>query len=307
MNDSKTTSRGHRIWIPISLVVLATVGITAIQLQSEMDRNFRSWAVTVTILLTGVLTVLWFALLSRIRWKVRLISLAVLALVALGLSKLVRVNGTVDGRGLPRLAWKWSTEPARHFTSLPMTAMATNPPVAAARADITDVPQFFGPNRDGIVHGAKLARDWSAQPPRELWRQAIGEGWSAFAVVGGRAFTQEQRGDAELVTCYELLTGHLLWAHTNVVRFSEWQGGDGPRATPTINGGKLFAIGGTGILDCLDADDGRRLWSRDVLRENQLPNLIWGVSCSPLVFDDAVVVSGGFTNGPMPPRGSPLR
>ncbi len=123
-------------------------------------------------------------------------------------------------------------------------------------------------------------------------------GWSAFAVVGGYAYTQEQRGEQEAVTCYDVSTGKLLWVHTNPVHFNQWQGGDGPRATPTVRDGRVFAIGATGILDCLEAGSGRLVWSRDVLQENKLQNLIWGVSASPLVFDDKVVVTGGLTDGP---------
>ncbi len=82
------------------------------------------------------------------------------------------------------------------------------------------------------------------------------------------------------------------------VHFSQWQGGDGPRATPTVQDGRVFACGATGILDCLEAASGQLIWSRDVLKENNLANLTWGVSASPLVFDDKVVVTGGLTDGP---------
>lgn len=298
MSNSKPTPCGHRLWIPISLVILAALGILAVQVQPEMERNLKSWAVSAIGLFTSLLMVIWFGLLSRVRWKLRLTTLAFVGLACFCLSKAVRVEGTVDGRGLPRLVWRWTEGPARRYSDRLVTNVIDGAKAGTKIAGASDVPQFFGPNRDGIIHGAKLSRDWSAHPPRELWRQTIGEGWSAFAVVKGKAYTQEQRGTDELITCYELLTGSLVWAHTNQVRFSEWQGGDGPRATPTIDNGKVFAIGGTGILDCLDADDGHRLWTRDVLGENKLPNLIWGISGSPLVFDDLVVVTGGFTNGP---------
>jgi outer membrane protein assembly factor BamB len=161
-----------------------------------------------------------------------------------------------------------------------------------------DVPQYFGPNRTGVVKDARLGRDWKSAPPKELWRQPIGAGWPAFAVVGGRAYTQEQRGEAECVTCYDLLTGRLIWAYSNAVHFTQWQSGDGPHATPTVDQGRVFTMGATGVLDCLDAGTGRHIWSHNVLAENNLPNLIWGVSDSPLVFEDTVVVTGGLANGP---------
>jgi outer membrane protein assembly factor BamB len=165
-------------------------------------------------------------------------------------------------------------------------------PLASA-VNIPDVPQFFGPNRDGIVTGAHLARDWISSPPKQLWRQPIGAGWSAFAVVGGRAYTQEQRGENEVVTCYDVLTGRLLWSHANAAHFFQWQGGGGPRATPTVDGGRVFALGATGILDCLDAATGQRIWSHDVLSEMNLRTPEWGVSASPLVLEDTVVITIG--------------
>lgn len=208
----------------------------------------------------------------------------------------LRVDGSVDGRGLPRLGWRWIEREAAGARVAPAgsAALADDPRLAA----LGDVPQFFGPQRDGTVRGAKLARDWSAAAPREIWRQPIGLGWASFAIVDGRAFTQEQQGPEEWVSCYEALSGRLLWKHARATRFSEWQGGDGPRATPTVDRGRVFAIGATGVLDCLDAQTGERFWMRNILTEHGLENLTWGVSGSPLVFDDTVVVTGAASPGP---------
>lgn len=286
---------GHRLWFPSIVGLLAAIGIAVVRLQPELERNFQRWLTSSIVLLAVVLCLVWFIFLSRFPWRMRLITVAVLALSIFGFTKVLRVDGTADGTGLPKLAWKWI--PPRGARLSPPT-VAANLPIPTPAANLPDVPQFFGPKRDGIVTGANLARDWNATPPKQLWRQPIGSGWSAFAVVGGRAFTQEQRGEIEMVTCYDLLTGRLLWTHDNSARFYQWQGGDGPRATPTVDRGQVFAIGATGILDCLDAATGQRVWSREVLKENKLENLTWGVSDSPLVFDDTVVVTGGMTNGP---------
>jgi outer membrane protein assembly factor BamB len=112
-------------------------------------------------------------------------------------------------------------------------------------------------------------------------------------VAGSRAITLEQRGEKELAVCYELITGNILWSHANQVRFHESMGGDGPRSTPTIAGDRVYCEGATGILDCLDLATGKLIWSRDTLKENNAPNLTWGKSCSPLLVDDMVVVTGG--------------
>ena len=289
-----SAKRGHRLWLPAGIAVLAALGITIIRLQPEMERNFKGWATLAVVLLAVLLGLIWFLFLSQLAWRTRLVSVALLVLAVFGLTKMARLDGTTDGTGLPKFAWRWTPERAAQ--------VASAPPVGALLPgdleNLADVPQFFGPKRDGVILGAKLARDWNANPPRQLWRQPVGAGWSAFAVVGGRAYTQEQRGENEAIMCYDVRSGGLLWTHANPVHFKQWQGGDGPRATPTVHDGRVFASGATGILDCLDAATGQRIWSRDVLMENKLENLVWGVSGSPLVFNDTVVVTGGLTNGP---------
>ena len=298
MKTEMTFPKGHRLWFLIGVVILAIAGMIAVSLQPELERNLQSWATASITLITALLALVWLVFLSRLRWRTRLKCVAVLIVAGGVFAMLFKVDGTVDGRGLPRFVWKWSKSAPRTSAADQATRPVASPTSAAVPVDAMDVPQFFGPNRDGVVKNSRLTRDWSVAQPKQLWRQPVGAGWSAFAVVGGRACTQEQRGENECVTCYDLLTGRLLWTHSNPVHFSQWQGGDGPRATPTVHQGRVFTMGATGILDCLDAATGQRVWSRDVLSENKLPNLIWGVSVSPLVFEDTVVVTGGMTNGP---------
>ena len=273
-----------------TLVVLA---LATVRFWPELEHNLQGWLYLAIALLGFVLLVFWFTFLSRLRWPMRVVGLAGVGLAVFGLPKILRTDGTFSSVGIPRLAFKW-TPPRK---SAPDLVVNPAPPPAVV-ANIPDVPQFFGPKRDGIITGAKLARDWKTAPPKQLWRQPIGAGWGAFAVVGGRAFTHEQRGENEAVTCYDVLTGKLLWTHTNAAHFTEWQGGEGPRATPTVDRGFVFAYGATGILDCLDAATGKCLWSRNVLAENKLTNIQWGISASPLVFEETVVVTGGNERGP---------
>jgi outer membrane protein assembly factor BamB len=128
--------------------------------------------------------------------------------------------------------------------------------------------------------------------------QPIGLGWSSFAVAGDRLFTQEQRGDEELVVCYDATNGNQLWTHADLARFSEALGGDGPRGTPTIDDGRLFALGATGVLNCLDAATGKSIWQRDVLVDagngTRVANIEWGMAGSPPVWEGKVfAVPGG--------------
>jgi outer membrane protein assembly factor BamB len=282
-------------WFPIVTLLLCVAGLVWTHAQPELERNLKSWITGVVPLFWLTLNLLWFLCASRFAWRTRLGALAVLALLFLVGRWLVRIDGTVDGTGLPRFVWKWNARPPVAAAKPVSGEVAPDPRLA----QVVDSPQFMGANRDGVLRGVKLATDWKTMPPKELWRQPIGAGWSSFAVVQGRAFTQEQRGEEELVTCYDLFTGRLLWAHTDRARFFQWQGGEGPRATPTVDGGRVFTYGSTGILNCLDAATGQRVWSRAVLTENALENIEWGMSTSPLVVDGLVIVTGGKTEGPV--------
>lgn len=282
------------MWFLWLVLLLMGAALARIQLKPEIERNFSGWGTVLVFFLGAVLALVWFLFLSRFPAKWRWWTGGVVLVGIVGFKIMVRVDGTADGRGMPNFVWRWTPESdgghnaalAQATTSAVVTNVPT-PPMAL------DTPQFMGPERNGVWPDPGLDPDWAAHPPRQLWRQPTGSGWSSFAVVGGRAYTQEQRGNQEMVSCYELLTGKLLWSHANQARFYQWQGGEGPRATPTVSGGHVFAYGATGILNCLDAINGQLLWSHSVLEENHLRNIEWGLSCSPLVYDDKVVVTGG--------------
>jgi outer membrane protein assembly factor BamB len=152
-------------------------------------------------------------------------------------------------------------------------------------------PGFRGADRDGVVRGVRLATDWSASPPKQVWRRPVGPGWSSFAVIGELVLTQEQRGEWEAVSAYDLATGSNVWRHVDAARFWESNGGAGPRATPTVDGGQVFTLGATGIVNALDAATGDLLWSRNAAHDTgaELPG--WGFSGSPLVLGDLVIVA----------------
>lgn len=169
-----------------------------------------------------------------------------------------------------------------------------------------DFSQFLGPDRLARYDVVELDTDWQSQAPQELWRQPIGAGWSAFSIVNGYAVTMEQRGGEELVTCYEVQTGELVWSHSTPTRHSTILGGIGPRSTPSIADGRVYSQGATGRVLCLDGATGEEIWSDDLLERygvgspsDDLGGIAWGRSGSPLVVDDLLVVpAGGPKGGP---------
>jgi outer membrane protein assembly factor BamB len=292
-NPAPPGARRLRLW-PAGLIVgvLAVVLIVIRRLEHlpYQSRNLASLAAALAAL---ALLWVWWLLGSRALWRWRLaVCGGVLVLAGLG-AALFRIRG-VSGDLVPILEPRW----VRHGT--PAGGSIPEPPAAAAARAVPaapaprpDFPQFLGPERNGVIAGVKLDPDWAAHPPQVLWRRPVGAAWSGFAVVGARALTQEQDGDLELVTCYDLASGRRLWQHADRARYFTTLAGEGPRCTPTVVSNRVFALGATGILNCLDLADGRRVWSRSLTADASSSVPEWGFAGSPLVYEDKVIVSAG--------------
>jgi outer membrane protein assembly factor BamB len=253
----------------------------------------------------------------RLSDGLRRAAMAAVILLACGAMTLLRTDGITGGAG-SLWAWRWTPtpeqrllaqagdEPAALVSTAAAAATATPGQRPAARAGAVPAalvstpaaaaggaewPGFRGPGRDGVARGVRIATDWSGSPPVEMWRRPIGPGWSSCAVRGDLLYTQEQRGDEEVVSCYRVTTGQPVWRHGYPVRFWESNGGAGPRATPTLSDGRVYTMGATGILNALDAADGTVAWSRNVASDTDTKVPMWGFASSPLVLDDVVIVA----------------
>jgi outer membrane protein assembly factor BamB len=237
--------------------------------------------------------VVWLLISRSMPARVRQVGLPVAIVLTWAAFLPIRIQG-LDGDGQFEMRWRWtSTAEDRYLAKL----ANRGGPVASSREALTlrpdDWPGFRGPDRDGVVRGLRIGTDWDAAPPRLVWKQLVGPGWSSLAVVGDRLFTQEQRGPSEAVVCLDALTGRENWAHLDPIRFDEGIAGPGPRATPTFAAGHIYALGATGILNCLDATTGERKWSRDIASESGAALPKWGFVSSPLVVNGLVVVFAG--------------
>src|SRR5947209_10702333 len=164
--------------------------------------------------------------------------------------------------------------------------------VCTAAAAAGDWPQWLGPNRDGS--SPEKVAPWK-EKPTVLWRQPVDEGHSSPVVAVGRVFLHTGVPDKnqEIVTAYDARTGKQLWRQTyeRVPFLSPF--GNGPRATPAVSDGKVYAFGITGVLTCFDAAEGKPLWQVDTLKKFGAKNLLFGMSCSPLVEGGRVLVAVG--------------
>jgi outer membrane protein assembly factor BamB len=235
--------------------------------------------------------VVWAVASRRLSDGLRRATMVAAILVACGIWTLVRTGGfTADLHHDFALRWAKTPEERLVAQSANEAAALAAVPAAAAPAG-PDWPGFRGSNRDGVARAIRIKTDWAASPPVELWRRPVGPGWSSFAVRGDVFYTQEQRGDDEVVSCYKLNTGEPVWKHRDAARFWEANAGAGPRGTPTLSRGRIYTLGGTGILNALDAITGVVVWSRNAASDTgaKLPG--WGFSSSPLVVDDLVIVA----------------
>ena len=280
-----------------ALLAAVSVGVSIVVWLFDISKDYKNITLQVTAVLAVAGFSVWALRKSRFsRHGCRLLAavvwIPVWIVTPMGPVELVN-NGN---SGFVGWRWRWT---ATHDQTLAKVKSAPKVQLDWCETD-HDYPRFLGNGYCAKVQGLEINPDWNAHSPKLLWKQPIGAGWSAFAIVGDYAVTQEQRGDQEMVVCYELKTGKVAWSNADNARWDHSGpgalGGVGPRATPTIHDGRVFTHGATGILNCIDARNGELLWSHDTLEEFGVENISWGKSDSPLIVDGNVVISVGGAN-----------
>jgi len=268
--------------------VLGLFAVMALGFRFNHESMGLMWLLGYGLPVSCLALVVWAAACRSLANGPRLATLAAVIIFSTGFWTLIRTDG-MTGAHVSKFAWRWTKTAEERLLDQARHALDTPAPVSTAAAT-AEWPGFRGPRRDGTVPGVRIETDWAQSPPSELWRRRIGPGWSSFAVGGGLLYTQEQRGEEECVSCYDAATGAPVWRHRDTARFYESMSGPGPRATPTLSEGRVYALGATGTLNALDAASGALLWSRDAAADAEVETPIWGFASSPLAVDNLVVI-----------------
>lgn len=293
---SRQIRRGDR-WFAPAIVIVAVVAALVL----SASPGSRMGIALMGLPMAYTLATLWLIVARRTSKATWRTGLTAAIYLPLGFLTLMRWDG-LTGDQENEMHWRWEPTAEEQFLASRQEAKPVSQSLdEPLLIEEGDWPDFRGPNRDGVVRGEQIATDWKEHPPRFVWRQRVGPGWSSVSLVAGRLFTEEQRGEKETVVCYDARDGHEVWTHEDPARFPEGVAGLGPRATPTFADGKLYTQGATGIVNCLDAATGRKIWSHDLVADSGGPTPppqsgFWGFSCSPLVIDGVALIYGGGTS-----------
>ena len=298
MSAGGMSTLSRRIGIGLALLWIALQGFVWFTFAD--DRTIQIMGTYYVTPAMAFFLLIWFFIFSGIDTAIRRGVGVFLILSVATFFTLFRFDG-FWGDMVPRFSYRFAPTPAQQLEAYRETPTVEIADVESVSEQLeptdSDWAQFRGPLRDGICRGVTLRTDWKENPPGEVWRHPIGKGWGAFAIVGDLAFTQEQVGEQEMVSCYLASTGERVWSHSDDASFTSAMGGDGPRGTPTLANSRIYTIGATGLVNCLEPLTGELVWTADSLKDAGAENISWGMAASPLVIDDMVFVNPGGTDG----------
>ena len=280
---------GFERWTSIALMIVA-LAVTSRHIDKSLSTSMMGMMFMLySIPVLSLVFFIWVVISRSFSQTIRQITMIIVILAGSGYWLLLRSSG-MDGESRHFFAWRWSKTPEQRLMEATSNKLASIPLDLASMAAEAEWPGFRGPARDGIIHNVKINTDWTKSPPVEIWRKPIGPACSSFSIHGDFFFTQEQRGQYEMVTCYNIKTGEPVWAHSDSTRFWDSHAGAGPRSTPTICNGRIYTLGATGILNVLNESDGSVVWSRNAAGDTEVKIPGWGYASSPLVVDSTVLV-----------------
>ncbi|MFO0815596.1 MAG: PQQ-binding-like beta-propeller repeat protein [Gemmatales bacterium] len=279
--------------------IILAIPILLIALESLWDR--MEWdptiymmvgmAMSFSVMLAPVVLLLWFLFFSGYARQTKL-SGVLLLLVVIGAGFALIRKVEFSGKMRPIVYYRWEKLPQDDLSNL---AIAANSKPLDISITAVDSPFYRGPRSDGTTPSAPADAGWVNSAVEKLWQHPLGGGHAGIAVAGQLAITIEQRGNEEAVVAYDAETGEPRWVHQYPASFqhSEPMGGNGPRTTPTIVESHVYTLGAQGHLHCLELATGKVVWKENIIEDAGAKNLEWGMSGTPLVVDDLVIVNPG--------------
>ena len=213
-------SRAPRIerWGAIVLILATMFGTSKMLDNSIATANMGLMFVIFSVPFISLALVIWAVASRNLSAVPRRVTMILTIVLSTGMWIFLRTDG-MDAELHHEIKWRWAETAEQRLMARDNSESETLPTTTAV-ANITAYwPGFRGPDRNSIIHGLQIRTDWSFTKPEEMWRRPIGPGCSSFAVSGSLFYTQEQLGENEIVSCYDLATGKPVWKHRDNARF----------------------------------------------------------------------------------------